>query len=314
METNLVSIGIPTYNKSNYLKEAIQSVLNQTYQNYEIVIVDDCSTDNTKEIVESFKDKRIQYYKLENNLRPPRSWNECVKFSKGKFFAILPHDDFYEPDFIKKTIQEFEENGEVGFVQCAYTAVDSERSFLEHRKLIDKKKYMIGEDAIFIQIDKLYCNPASIMFRKKTIIEKGYWKINFWDDWALILSIAYTYGCIYLPENLSNVRDHEENLSKKLTREGRNGVFDILNQISYMLSNSLPFTLKTLKLQSKIYRNLSYSCTLTGVKKLIRLDLNNSIFYFQISTALYPLTFIDIRFYISTVIKFIKILKINIRR
>jgi glycosyltransferase involved in cell wall biosynthesis len=92
----IVSVIIPTYNRANLLGKAIQSVLDQTYQNFELIIVDDGSTDNTKELVEKFNDKRIIYTKLRENSGSsviPR--NIAMKVSKGKYIALLDSDDYW---------------------------------------------------------------------------------------------------------------------------------------------------------------------------------------------------------------------------
>lgn len=92
---DLISIQICTYNRASLIKEAIQSVLDQTYQDFEIIIIDDASTDNTREIVETFQDRRIKYFRNEINLGVTKSRNLAIKKSLGKYIAILDSDDFW---------------------------------------------------------------------------------------------------------------------------------------------------------------------------------------------------------------------------
>ena len=102
-EQKLVSIGIPAY-KGMFLREAIQSVLNQTYSNIELIIVDDNSPDNLKNIVCSFHDARIHYYRNEQNVgkeNPACNWNKCLSHANGEFFALLCDDDLYESAFVE---------------------------------------------------------------------------------------------------------------------------------------------------------------------------------------------------------------------
>lgn len=102
----LVTIAIPAY-KGRYLYNAIESVLNQSYKNIELIVVDDCSPENLKEIVFSFKDDRIKYYRNKENLgrlNPVNNWNLCLSYAKGVFFALLCDDDVYEPSFVEEML------------------------------------------------------------------------------------------------------------------------------------------------------------------------------------------------------------------
>ena len=96
--TDLVSIIMPSYNTGKFIAETINSVLNQTYKNWELIIVDDCSTDNTDEVVEQFLiDKRINYLKNEKNSGAAVSRNRALKEAKGKWIAFLDSDDLWMP-------------------------------------------------------------------------------------------------------------------------------------------------------------------------------------------------------------------------
>ena len=102
MTKDLVSIGIPAY-KATYLKEAIDSVLNQTYTKFELIIVNDKSPENIEEIISTYNDKRIRYYKNEDNLGKTSivlNWNKCLSYANGDFFVLLCDDDIMLPNFI----------------------------------------------------------------------------------------------------------------------------------------------------------------------------------------------------------------------
>ena len=109
----LVSIITPAYNSANFIAETIQSVQNQTYQNWEMLIVDDGSSDGTEEIVLSFmeKDQRVQFYKLEHNSGPAVARNTAIEKANGDYMTFIDADDIWFPKFIEnsiKTIQETE--------------------------------------------------------------------------------------------------------------------------------------------------------------------------------------------------------------
>lgn len=108
----LVSIIMPSYNTANYISDSIHSVLNQTYNNWELIIVDDCSTDGTDEIVASFlSDPRIKYFKNETNSGAAVTRNRALREAKGKWIAFLDSDDLWMPDKLKKQIRFMNENG-----------------------------------------------------------------------------------------------------------------------------------------------------------------------------------------------------------
>ena len=101
----LVSIIMPSYNTAKYIEESIKSVLAQTYMNWELLIVDDCSTDNTDEIVQPFlSDKRVKYLKNEKNSGAAISRNRALREAKGKWIAFLDSDDLWMPEKLEKQI------------------------------------------------------------------------------------------------------------------------------------------------------------------------------------------------------------------
>ena len=107
----LVSIIMPSYNTSEYVEESIKSVLNQTYTNWELIIVDDCSTDNSEEIIKQFThDARIRFFKNEKNSGAAISRNFALREAKGKWIAFLDSDDLWEPEKLEKQIGFMREN------------------------------------------------------------------------------------------------------------------------------------------------------------------------------------------------------------
>ncbi|HFD2030263.1 TPA: glycosyltransferase family 2 protein [Clostridium perfringens] len=111
----LVSIITPTYNCGNFIAETIKSVQEQTYKNWEMIIVDDCSIDDTKEIVQSFanKDKRIKYHKLKQNSGAAVARTTAMELAKGDYMAFLDSDDLWYPDKLRKQIMFMKDNNYV---------------------------------------------------------------------------------------------------------------------------------------------------------------------------------------------------------
>ncbi len=121
---NLVSIITPSYNTARYIAETINSVLRQTYSNWEMIIVDDCSTDNTDEIVKPYlSDKRIRYLKNEKNSGAAVSRNKALREARGKWVAFLDSDDLWFPNKLEKQIH-FMESNSCFFSYTNYSEID----------------------------------------------------------------------------------------------------------------------------------------------------------------------------------------------
>lgn len=110
MSEELVSIIMPSFNTEQYIADTIRSVLAQTYQNWELIIVDDCSTDRIDEVVAGFRDKRIHYLKNDTNSGAAVSRNRALREAKGKWIAFLDSDDLWMPQKLEKQIRFMEEN------------------------------------------------------------------------------------------------------------------------------------------------------------------------------------------------------------
>lgn len=123
---DMVSVIMPSYNTAEYIAESIQSVLNQTYTNWELIIVDDCSTDNTDETVEPYlSDSRIYYLKNDKNSGAAVSRNRALREAKGKWIAFLDSDDLWLPEKLEKQIAFMENNG-YHFSYTSYIEIDEE--------------------------------------------------------------------------------------------------------------------------------------------------------------------------------------------
>ena len=94
-QLSLISVCIPVFNGEEYILDCINSVLEQNFTNYELLIVDNCSTDGTSNIVNNINDERIRYIKNEENIGSIRNFNKCIKEAQGEYFLLLPHDDLY---------------------------------------------------------------------------------------------------------------------------------------------------------------------------------------------------------------------------
>lgn len=139
MGNNIVSIITPTYNCGNYIAETIASVISQTYNNWEMIIVDDCSTDNTQQIVEAYtqKDQRIRYHRLSVNSGAAVARTIAMKLAKGHYMAFLDSDDLWEPNKLERQLA-FMIQHNYAFSCTSYCHINQEGKLLD--KIIYAKK------------------------------------------------------------------------------------------------------------------------------------------------------------------------------
>lgn len=134
-----VSIGLPVYNGADYLEAAIQSVLNQTFTDFELIISDNGSTDGTQEICEAFqaKDNRVKYYRQPENLGASKNFNFTVDAANASYFAWLSHDDYLAPEYIEKCFNILNEEPEVVlcFAQAVFVDENNDHLFVNNFKL-----------------------------------------------------------------------------------------------------------------------------------------------------------------------------------
>jgi len=205
-----VTILMAAYNASNYIAESITSVLNQTFQNYELLIINDGSTDNTETVIQSFKDSRIRVIKNEVNRGLIESRNIALKEAKGNFIAILDSDDIAMPDRLEKQLNAFRNNPEL--------AVVGSRALI-----IDQNDNETGEKlAVFTGIDKIKITlffentivHSSTMIRTKIFREvNGYQGDSLIEDYDLFYRISQKYAIENLEDYLVKYRIHGTNIS-----------------------------------------------------------------------------------------------------
>lgn len=204
---DLVSIVMPSYNTAKYIAETVQSVLAQTYQNWELIIVDDCSTDDTNEVVKPFlRDSRIRYLKNEKNSGAAVSRNRALREAKGKWIAFLDSDDLWMPEKLEKQIAFMKENG-YHFSYTDYMEID-EASRPNGKTVTGPKK--ITKAGMFN-----YCWPGclTVMYDAETVglIQIADIKKN--NDYAMWLKACKKADCYLLDESLAKYRKRTGSIS-----------------------------------------------------------------------------------------------------
>lgn len=202
-----VSIIMPSYNTGRFISETIESVLAQSYSDWELIIVDDCSTDDTDEMIGQYlTDERIRYIKNKNNSGAAVSRNRALREAKGKWIAFLDSDDLWEPDKLKKQIAFMENNG-YHFSYTNYIEIDEESA--------PNGKSVTGPKRITKHGMYNYCwmGCLTVMYDAETVGLIQIEDIKKNNDYAMWLKVCKKANCFLLNETLARYRKRSGSIS-----------------------------------------------------------------------------------------------------
>jgi len=222
----LVSICIPVFNGEKTIRKTINSVINQTYKNLEIIIVDNCSTDSTVGIVQEFKDSRIRL--ILNDIHFPYAeynWNRCFQYVHGEFMAIFHADDVYLPQMVSRQIETFKKFPHVGGVFTQGNIINENDEIIGEFRLppmIEGGKPHSYQKLINTSLEYADFLPTpSAMFRRDIYVEFSPFRYDQFDsasDFDLWLRVAAYAPIIILDEKLMNYRVSKTQGTNKINR------------------------------------------------------------------------------------------------
>ena len=241
----LVSVVMPVYNDESFIKDTILSVLNQTHSNLELIIVEDCSKDNSLEAIRNFDDKRIKLFRNPENRGAAYSRNFAIKQSKGDYIAFLDGDDLWEKDKLEKHLA-FMISNNYDFSYTNYFIIDDDGN--------NTCIYYTGPKKIthlkFMRMNYVGCLTA--MYKKNIYPDLEIPNdIARRNDYALWLKISERCDCYLLNENLAKYRQRK---SGSITTSNKNSLFSY----HFKLFNSL-YDYGVLKCKYIFYRGVIYS-------------------------------------------------------
>ena len=195
----LVSVIMPSYNTANFIKDSINSVLCQTYKNFELIIIDDCSNDDTEKIIASYHDNRIKFIKLSKNSGAAIARNKALKEANGKWIAFLDSDDIWYPNKLEKQIAFMVSNNYV-FSYTNYIEIDETSN--PNGRFVTGPKH-ITQKGMFN-----YCWPGclTVMYDAERIGLIQIEDIKKNNDYAMWLKICKKADCYLLDEVLAKYR------------------------------------------------------------------------------------------------------------
>ena len=210
-----LEVFILTYNRAGYLRESIRSVLDSSFTGFTLTVVDNCSTDETEEVVKSFDDPRLRYVKHDRNIGGINNINSAIKMSTGDYIVLFHDDDLMKPDMLSAEYEFLEKFPEAGCVSCLTTnfTIDGHEEDMKATYEGEYKMYAGTElfDAYFDGGPNTVC--PSIMYRREVLMKHGLIfdpEVGPCCDIKLLFDIErYGYGVLSLNKCLMMTRRHE---------------------------------------------------------------------------------------------------------
>lgn len=233
MNYPLVSVVMPVYNVQDFVEESINSILSQSYSNFEFIIINDGSTDNTLDIIESQSDARIVLIKNKENKGNYACRNIGCRLAKGKYICVMDGDDIAMPNRIGKQIEFMENNTSLLALGTTFKIVNSEIQYKPTEYELIK---------ICLLFNNMFLHP-SLMIRKSVLQQIGYYDETFYyaSDYDLVCRIALMGKIVNLSDVLMQYRKHRNQISTSKRREQG----DYANEIRLKYLKSCGFKLST---------------------------------------------------------------------
>jgi glycosyltransferase involved in cell wall biosynthesis len=222
MSLPLVSICIPVYNAEPYIYKTLNSALNQTYKNLEIIIFDNCSTDRTAEIIKSFSDSRITYHLNDKNYGPLVNFRKCIESGNGDFILILNADDLLKPNAIEMQADALINNPDVSLCITATNVINEFDNIIMKRQLYKKTLKLNGRKTAkrsLMRGRNIYGESSTILFRKDKSQAAGDFsdEILFYSgDLDYWMRLSYVGDVYYINEFLSGFRISSTNTTSAI--------------------------------------------------------------------------------------------------
>jgi glycosyltransferase involved in cell wall biosynthesis len=285
-----VSVCIPTYNTARYLPEAIESVLRQDFEDFELVICDDVSTDETPEICRSYDDPRIRYIRYKENGRQAGNFNRCLQEAQGDYITLLHADDWLLPGFLRDRATRLSDDPGLGFVFGAVQIADAASNITSTSGRWTEDRSFGPAELLEPLLYGCILSPPSLMVRKSCSTQAGLFRsdLTWGHDWEWALRLAEHCGAYYVSAPLSVYRVHDASGTAEILNAAKNG-----EQERRVLKETLERLAKAdgrfRKLRRPVFRALSLRHMYFAEQALFdgrRPVVRNNLYYASLADAL----------------------------
>ena len=286
---SLISIIIPTYNRSHTLIPSVDSVLHQTYKNIELIIIDDCSTDDTESVVKSIGDSRIIYFKLNKNSGACVARNKGIELAKGEYIAFNDSDDIWLPEKLEKQLKFLDEQ-KADVTTCMMNVYDENNQlmyiFPESKQI---KNEQLSQDSLL----EYNCTSTQLLFGKAECFKNNPFDSSMprFQDWEECLRLSEKYNFVFQNEILVNTFQQKDSITKN-PQKGLTGMQILHKKYSIKINENK-------NIANSFYRKMaSFSCRcgknpVFETKQLLKFYPNicNMFLYLLAITGIYKILF-----------------------
>lgn len=239
-----VSVCIPVYNPGTFLADALRSVLEQEFADFELIIVDDCSAEPVAPVVEQFRDSRIRFHRNSRNLGLVGNWNRCIELADGEYVTIFHQDDLMLPENLRAKAALLDATPNMGFVYSNIVQIDSHGQRIGGHPIQQPELSLVMEGCALFELVAQTGNPVScpsVMARSECYQRLGGFdaRLPFATDLEMWLRIASHYDVGFLSMPLIASRVHPAQETARFAGSGRDYV-DVLRALKITFSRSMP--------------------------------------------------------------------------
>jgi glycosyltransferase involved in cell wall biosynthesis len=256
-----ISICMPVYNGSLYIEEALESLLTQTYSEFEVIISDDCSTDDTLLKIANFKDSRIKIYKHDKCLGLAGNWNRTIEKSSGEYIKFFFQDDILKSHCIKEFVDGLNRFENCNFLFSANEQVDDKGRVIRYRHPFNGTK-IIDKDVIcrLLMLKRnIVGGPSNVLIKRKLLIENGLFtdKLIFALDLHMWIKLSKDTDFGYIDKNLLSIREHKNSATSNLERNNK-AMIDIFHMFSILEKEGYPNKLSIDKAKKRYFTRIKF--------------------------------------------------------
>ncbi len=212
-----ISVCVPTYNRAPLFRPFLDSILRQTFTDFEVVVADNCSTDATPEIVNTISDPRLRYHRNEKNIGPFGNMNLLLQLARGDYITIVHDDDLYAPQFLETLGAMLDRHPDVGMVHCAAHEVDADGTRRRLVRAYPTTRVLPGDQEFvrYLQNHNVCC--SSVMARRSLYLEAGPFDLDLLcADYMMWVRMAARADVAYVAEPLLDMRVHLDTVTSWL--------------------------------------------------------------------------------------------------
>jgi glycosyltransferase involved in cell wall biosynthesis len=291
-----VSVIIPNYNHARYLQKRIESVLSQTYQDFELILLDDCSTDNSRLILEKYRTYSKVSHLIINQINSGstfRQWQKGIQVAQGEYIWIAESDDYADQHFLEILVPQLEQHSRVGLAYCQSFQVDEQDAILMDLRIMYGERWYYNyhndgnaEVINYLSIRNNIPNASAVLFRKSLYnkVSTNFLTYTYCGDWVFWIDLLKKSDIIYISQSLNYFRKHKQNTTQ-VNRKSARMLIEGYKVLNYILKNfQVPPPKKAEILRiwadnlfykiTKEYRKLSKSDLLRLLSIIIKIDLD----------------------------------------